>query len=278
MDRMRGAMEMKFSSFLPIRDGGDVPFHRLRYYRSPRGLLYDRKSGVDCVFEAAQFGVEAGYGIPPNETLQAAIKEAQRNREIIEYNAVQRQKRKKQRWMSSRSKKTSGSGGAINDQKLSSLNRIPIFKFDQTWVNTNDDESVLSLGDESLVVISFNVLFDRFEVEGEIDPEATLSRWTALLNHVSTLKGRHVIAFQEATPTFATLLMEQDWVREQYYSTLSNEDTSTIDPDGQILLSRFPIVRAIRHDFSKSKRVLINELDIYGRRLLVPSLVCVCLF
>lgn len=97
MDRMRGAMEMKFSSFLPMRDGGEIPFHRLRYFRNiSRGLLYDRKSGVDCVFQGSRFGVkETGYGIEPNETLEAAMKESKWNREIVEYNALQRQKRKK---------------------------------------------------------------------------------------------------------------------------------------------------------------------------------------
>jgi len=280
MDRIRGSMEMKFASFQPIRDGGEIPFHRLRYFRSPRGLLYDRTSGIDCVFECSRHGVESGHGIPPIETIETAIKEAKWNREIVEYNAVQRQKRKKQRWQSSNQSK-SKSGGKTSTSSNCQHYTIPIYSCNESgdW-EIHDNEGILIENkisfENNLKVVSFNVLFDRFDEE--MNPEQTVlrtvlrtERWSALLDHIKDLKA-HIICFQECTPCFVELVLNTSWVKHHYFSTASPNDLSTITPDGQLLLTTFPVARAIRHNFSKSKSVLLAELDLLGRRLIVPCL------
>jgi endonuclease/exonuclease/phosphatase family metal-dependent hydrolase len=299
MDRMRGAMEMKFSSFLPIRDGGDIPFHRLRYFRSDeRGLFYDRTSGIDCVFESVRTGVkEAGYGIEPPPIISEAIAEAKRNREIVEYNAIQRQKRKKQRWQSSKSKGLSnsqvsgGSGGGnmmINSGQNNQIIPIYCYENDQ-WIlssekqDNNDADVVIerienklkcSISfDEILKVVSFNVLFDHFDNPTSSDhknnEQYTMLRWLSLLNHIKNLNA-HIICLQECTPKFVQLLLSQKWVQLYYYSTVSLENLSTVDPDGQLILTCFPTIKAMKHNFSKSKSVLLSELNVMGRRLIIP--------
>eukprot|EP00621_Florenciella_sp_RCC1693_P004085 CAMPEP_0182535822 /NCGR_PEP_ID=MMETSP1323-20130603/18763_1 /TAXON_ID=236787 /ORGANISM="Florenciella parvula, Strain RCC1693" /LENGTH=214 /DNA_ID=CAMNT_0024745999 /DNA_START=118 /DNA_END=758 /DNA_ORIENTATION=- len=108
-DRIRGRMEMKFSAFTPLRDGGDVPFHRLRYFRHPTGgVYYDRETKVDCITGK---GGGASSGVPPDADMLAKIAESKANLEIIEFNAAQRILRKKQRWQGHGNGPTSGGGG-----------------------------------------------------------------------------------------------------------------------------------------------------------------------
>jgi len=295
-DRIRGNMEMPFASFTPICKGGDVPFHRLRYFRHlTRGVLYDRDSGFDRVFGTATDDV--GFGVPPTGTIAAAIKAAAWNLEIVNYNAEQRTQRMKQRHVKSSGPCggvdaprgdvcVSGSGcGASGDGGDVRPAPIPVFEcLNGGWVpqRPSADGAARTSAGASLRVVSYNVLFDHFTGEAASNShdgddgraagnEATARRWDRLLVCVEQC-GADVVVLQEVTPAFARLLFACPWAAA-FSATASPHDLRTVVPYGQLLLSKAPLAAAAEHRFSASKRVVVGEVEAGRGNLLVPCLV-----
>src|SRR5687767_14368837 len=106
----------------------------------------------------------------------------------------------------------------------------------------------------TLRVLTWNVLFDLFEGE-KLDTEARIPKILERLEHADS----DVIALQEATPRFLEKLLQRPWVRARYASS-EGEGAKTVDPSGQVLLSRLPLTNVTEHRFSRAKHVLTGDV------------------
>ena len=84
MDRIEGPMEKLVKDFISASTGGDIPEHRILYFRRSNGqqsrhVLWDRVGRVDRVFGSGQ----GPDGSVASDTIQR-IQEAKRNMERIE--------------------------------------------------------------------------------------------------------------------------------------------------------------------------------------------------
>jgi len=50
-DRFRGLMEVAFPDFTP---GGDIPYHRIYYFRNSEGFVWDRETRFDLIFHSGE--------------------------------------------------------------------------------------------------------------------------------------------------------------------------------------------------------------------------------
>lgn len=112
----------------------------------------------------------------------------------------------------------------------------------------------------SLLVATFNLLFDRHEAE-RIYSERRLVAALALLRG----QAADLIALQEVTPASLAALLAEPWVRDDYYVS-SGPDSEGVDPYGVVLLSRWPLALVERR-FSAHKAILLGRLDLAGRPL-----------
>ncbi|KAL6074636.1 MJ1316 domain-containing protein [Balamuthia mandrillaris] len=51
-DRFEGMMEIDFDEFCPNEKGGDIPFHRIWYFRTDSEVIWDRRKRYDRVFRS----------------------------------------------------------------------------------------------------------------------------------------------------------------------------------------------------------------------------------
>ncbi len=116
-----------------------------------------------------------------------------------------------------------------------------------------------------LSVATFNVLFDLY------DPEllATHRRTAATLSLLRSVDA-DIIALQEVTAPFLRALLEKQWVREHYFVS-EGPAASTVEPYGQVLLSRFPFASLSQCVFSRDKRIIAGELALPGGTLWVAT-------
>ena len=256
-DRIRGAMECPFHSFSPIKDGGDIPFHRLRYFRHlVRGILYVR-GGIDAIFHTSRpEGIVEGFGVAADEEMKSNINESERNKRIVEYNNKMRKLRKKKRWQkyseSTEENKVSmkdslnGSVGEKNEQYASAggfvppdqpemlvMSEMPIFRFDNNdWriVEYDCASSESSMSEEQLFlkILSYNVLFsiyengdgDKSDVMTGVDPPAL--RWRKLLSCVRE-QDPDLILLQECEPRFVKeVLLCDPFIRKNFESSVAD--------------------------------------------------------
>ena len=116
-----------------------------------------------------------------------------------------------------------------------------------------------------LTVATFNVLFDLY------DPEllATHRRTAATISLLRSVDA-DVIALQEVTAPFLRALLEKQWVREHYFVS-DGPEASTVEPYGQVLLSRYPFASLSQCVFSRDKRIIAGELALPGGSLWVAT-------
>jgi endonuclease/exonuclease/phosphatase family metal-dependent hydrolase len=107
----------------------------------------------------------------------------------------------------------------------------------------------------SLVVATFNVLFDIFpEMEGAIQSPI---RYAHHMKKVLPSIKADVLALQEVTEQYLAKLLEQEWVRNDYYVTqFSNKTTYNPTRDTNrrfmvVILSKIPILESYLYFFDK---------------------------
>lgn len=110
-------------------------------------------------------------------------------------------------------------------------------------INRSSEKSTFS-------VVECNVLCDIYQ------PEKVYSniRFPKLLHYLNN-KG-DIIHLQEVTPDFLNMLLNCNWVKENYYvSDLSN---TVWDPIGVVTLSKFPIIKVQKIFLNPGKRPIIS--------------------
>ncbi|MBZ4422287.1 poly(A) polymerase [Myxococcus sp. RHSTA-1-4] len=227
--------EMPFEAFVP---DGEIPWHRVWYFKRGRQVVWDRKQRIDLLASLT----------PPVQEPAPIVAAPARAVETPAPAAA-----------SPRSDEASVG-------TPSGFTPLPAWRFDtnaNAWVESSTGGPLPS--PERLTVLTFNVLFDLYDA----DLLATERRTPAMLALLRD-SGADVIALQEVTPPFLRALLAEPWVREHYWLS-EGPGASTVTPYGQVLLSRLPISSLWQRAFSRDKRVIAARLDISGAPLWVAT-------
>jgi poly(A) polymerase len=208
---------------------GDIPWHRVVYFRGPGGLAWDRRTRLDAV-------------APPAASARAAPP--------VEAKAPP--------------------GGVAPAAPVVERARQP-YRFDPSagaWGRAPFDDAP-SAGRQvaRFKVALLNVLSDLHEAD-LIDTDR---RTPAALERLRAADA-DLIALVEVTPRFLEALAAADWVREGYALSDAPGDGATVDPMGQLLLSRFGFGWVSEIEVSAYKRLVSAGVAVGGHRLAVTAL------
>lgn len=244
LDRFKGAMELPLLRFRT----GDIPMHRVLYFRSGSEFVWHKETRLDLIFRSTDT-------IAANRPEMVALRE--RDRETAAANKREQEEQAVLRnW------------NAVGSRQLSvsftETKRTPVFiesAFSGDWVahdscnaraaSANDFEGMQS----QLSFSTLNVLHD-LHLPAELKV-FTPRRWQAIVDLVLST-GSQVWALTEVTRAFATYILDDPEIRRLYaasdcasagFQTLPSEDSAT----GQLLLIRRDAsVEAVYHARSQA--------------------------
>ncbi|QRN99832.1 DUF504 domain-containing protein [Archangium violaceum] len=147
---------------------------------------------------------------------------------------------------------------------------LPFYRYDtraKAWVEAKGTTGGLEAlpSPAELTVATFNVLYDLYDPE-LLDTGRRTSAAISLLRSVDA----DIIALQEVTESFLRVLLEKQWVREHYFLS-EGPSAATVQPYGQLLLSRFPFASLSQCVFSRDKRIIAGELALPDGALWVAT-------
>lgn len=116
--------------------------------------------------------------------------------------------------------------------------------------------------EKSLKIATFNVLFDLYDK----DKIFTKERIPMIMDMLSSL-NIDIICLQEVTCSFLKILLEEKWVKENYY--VSDVKGKTVKPYGQFILSKIPFCLEV-YQFSPHKGFIIGEFKINDKSIQIP--------
>uniref|UniRef100_A0A7S1JGB0 C2H2-type domain-containing protein n=1 Tax=Eutreptiella gymnastica TaxID=73025 RepID=A0A7S1JGB0_9EUGL len=114
-------------------------------------------------------------------------------------------------------------------------------------------------------MVTFNILFDFYYQDQIFSPQ----RYNAVLESLCETEA-DIIGLQEVTPLFVEMLMQQPWLQRSYF--VSEVSSVAIQPFGQVILSRIPLVSVQLYHMNKVKTALFGHLMIGA----VDHAFCVC--
>jgi poly(A) polymerase len=136
----------------------------------------------------------------------------------------------------------------------------------ERWVPVETGSVEAERGLERLRVVTWNVLFDRYETE-RIETE----RRRPLLLRELEAQDADVIALQEVEKPFLKALLAEPWVRARYLVSDAPSGKS-VDPYGVVLLSRVPVLELGAHALGRHKQIVAMVLAAGAR----PRVVATC--
>jgi len=282
-DRVNGPMEKSLDDFVPIQEGGDIPEHRIWYFRktgnddqgdSDDGLetnenldpaaqlsnveiqelvLWDRKGRADKLFSDSG---EASKVISP-ETI-ANVRDAMNNMARLEAEKKEKKRlREKERQRKQQRQKAKADALALlglqTQQEKEPKPQLPLERY--TWHKTTHfefscDENAWVLNSkasETAVHTSKDFKIVSWNVLFDFHDKKQnddCERWMAI---VKELEQQHatVVALQEVTPAFLIILCASELVRTEYAVTAAPPFSSTVSPYGNLLLWRKNEFRAV---------------------------------
>ncbi|MBP5978043.1 endonuclease/exonuclease/phosphatase family protein [Brasilonema sp. CT11] len=114
---------------------------------------------------------------------------------------------------------------------------LPTYKFSNeeiNWISIDQRSSFTNQEIDRFSILTYNVLFSTFEKSKE-QSNARVQKLIELLKY----SNADIIGLQEVTQSFLIQLLREDWVKNKYYVSDSIQGT-TVNPYGQLLLSKFP--------------------------------------
>lgn len=267
VDRMNGPMEKPVEDFRSIASGGDVPEHRIVYFRrvsqndptSFGDIIWDRDGRVDRIF-----GSGNGPDAEVAKTTTLMVWEAIATMSRLEIEKEERRSLKA-KIRARRAKKRIGNVSPtrvfpgsvlpfqeeaqdIHDKGRFLWSPAPWFFYssnEKEWKKgrtTKDEEEVNPAPtSQQLSVLTWNVLFDLFDDGSDSEKSGAESsleaRWSVLIDSLCD-KSADIIALEEATPRFAGCLLQHPTIQARYACSVSPSETETIDPCGNIILWR----------------------------------------
>ncbi len=122
------------------------------------------------------------------------------------------------------------------------------------------------MGPRSLRVLTWNVLFDRYDQE-IVRTRERIPRLLELLWKADA----DLVGLQEVEAPLLRTLLEVPWITGQYQLT-DGPEAATVQPYGQVLLSRLPIRASAVHMLGEDKRHLVADVEL-GPELLRVAVV-----
>mmetsp|Transcript_39707 Transcript_39707/g.73586 ORF Transcript_39707/g.73586 Transcript_39707/m.73586 type:complete len:1013 (+) Transcript_39707:68-3106(+) len=255
-DRIEGPMEVTLSAFVPMSEGGCIPFHRVWYVRLDEEVLWDRRRRLDRVFNSGETELILAAKPPKyfdkvadrkaaDETA-AAVNQARATMQRLEderAEAVERKQREKARKSSAKAK--AKSQAAIADL------------CEAVQITVVGDGAPQCLSSKSLRIVTWNVLFDD-HIE---DPELLSQVRAPNIVKEICASEPDVVALQEVTPAVLEALHAQ-W-QQPFWSVKLESDLA--------ILSRHRITHAQSVILGPSKRSLVVELVVHGRRIALAN-------
>lgn len=144
----------------------------------------------------------------------------------------------------------------------SAIQRLTSWRFNRetdAWVPATDAPENITATE--LTVATYNVWFAEFWFR---------ERCRAWLGIVKNCHA-DAIAVQEITPDSLALILQQDWVRENYF--ISDITGETVDPYGVVLLSRFPLHNLSLHRLPSTmyRQLIFADIFLNGHPLKLAS-------
>lgn len=255
-DRIEGPMEVVLSGFVPISEGGSIPFHRVWYFRHDEEVLWDRRRRLDHIFNSGETDFILAAKPPKSfdkvadrkasDETAAAIKQAKATMQRLEEEraaAVEQKQREKARKSAAKAK--SKSQAAIADL------------CETVQITAVGSGAPKFLSSKSLRIVTWNVLFDD-HIE---DPELLSQVRAPHIVKELCAAEPDVVALQEVTPAILEELYGQ-WP-QPFWSVKLESDLA--------VLSRHRITHAQSVILGPSKRSLIVELAVHGRRIALAN-------
>jgi endonuclease/exonuclease/phosphatase family metal-dependent hydrolase len=259
--RINGPMEKCLADFHSIDEGGDIPEHRIKYFRMEsipleEGIFWDRIGRVDRLFGSGDIDAQLS-----SETLENAAAAIVNMKRLAEERAIRAEEKAKQRARRQRAKKANISKMLTNNACDNKYSRIERHTWEEvkychthnsissTWVMRSTEEACKCMSSESnhFKFITWNVLFDMtrdengYFVQGDdsllSDTDTTDIRWNNIL-HTLEAEAASVIALQEVTPRFIDQLQAQNWVKQDYVLSSGHNDLSCLNPYGNLIMWR----------------------------------------
>lgn len=295
LDRIEGPMEKNVNDYVAAADGGDVPEHRIIYFRRDDGsitgtaqqVLWDRKGRVDRIFRSGD-GSDAAVSLETIESIQQAIRNMAR---LEEEQEELRKLKTKKRAQAARKRATAAkrlNPDTMGPNKVESTTRFdwvdaPWYVYSQDcgkWIaggSTAEQTELDRIRDlkvadktEDLVVLTWNVLFDIFDkglddhtIEN-IDPIE--DRYELLCSMLEATRA-DLISLQEVTPSFVAILCDAKWVQSDYASSVSPQGLKSVCPSGVALLWRRSTLQPVNE-----KQALAQCSDVGRSRCLTAAL------
>jgi len=229
-ERFAGIREAPLVEFIAA---GEIPWHRIWFIKAGALVVWDRRERIDLIL---------GSGATPAADLAAVQRACAAASAPVPAPPVRRR-------------------GAGAPEFVAQ----PCWRFDGgrgAWVAVDGGPGDVTA--ESLLVATYNVLFDLHEAE-HIYSERRRAACIALLQ----AQDADIVALQEVTPEFWAELLATPWIRERYHVS-SGPDAAGLEPYGQALLSRWPLALEL-HAFSARKRLLVGRTTLAGRPLTVAA-------
>jgi endonuclease/exonuclease/phosphatase family metal-dependent hydrolase len=273
-DRINGPMEKCVDDYKPIDEGGDIPEHRIQYFRKvetgasmDQTIVWDREGRVDRIFGS---GNGARAPVAP-ATVQRATDAIINMKRLADENEIRKQERAKRRARRLRERKSHPTSGGIGQpehavaprpgetgvmddrHKWSAVASYVFSASESAWVKytaTKSRSDEVSVDKSSkLQVVTWNVLFDKFLDEIVLwDGDSSDERWVLAIRYLSETNA-DIIGLQEVTPRFAELLCGSPWVQSNYSVSTCPRDYSTVDPHGNMFLWKRERLQTISFDF-----------------------------
>lgn len=265
-------MEVLLDDYSTIKQGGDLPEHRIWYVRTSSTVLWDRLGRVDTLYESGN-GKDAPIA---QETLEH-IERAKATTIRLEAEKLERRKLKeKDRLRRARQRETRAAH--LNPGRESVQKPIDRFQWTQCpsfvldsdcWVENQIQHSIKPTN--TVNIVTWNVLFDLYDI-GETEVETT-SRWAQLIDEL-VLADADVVALQEVTPSFLSLLLKNAFVRDHYSLTASANDYECVSPAGNLLLWKTSLFRNLA-SFScldgERQRAVVSVLQSHQNTFIVAN-------
>jgi endonuclease/exonuclease/phosphatase family metal-dependent hydrolase len=260
-DRIKGPMEKSIADFKSMDEGGDIPQHRIHYFRrvAPQEavvtasdmnqlILWGREDRIDRIF-----GSGVGRETPASDdTIRlcfAAIVNMQHIAEEKEIRRLEKAKQRERRQLrAGKNLSVVGSGSDKNESATSSGDRHQWSNGDWfafsiknlAWNKGVSNPGLTKLPPTKLPTrlrcVTWNVLFDEYGAETSLfDGDNPRDRWAQAIKMLAEAEA-DLIALQEVTPEFVELLCQSLWVQEGYAVSASPGDCTSVEPFGNLLL------------------------------------------
>lgn len=152
-----------------------------------------------------------------------------------------------------------------NKEKIAFNTRIPIpvYKFEEKrnqWQAIDLDQpqnrTKEVINASSLKVLTWNILFDFHHAELIFTHERV-----PVIVKILKDSDADMIGLQEITKPFLEILLKEDWIRANYYVSDIPEGSKTLEPYGQVLLTRVHPRSLFVYHFSDFKRFIMAEFS-----------------